>query len=150
MRKNAYYEGYVSDAQDNLADFFDCGKYGYSYAPDRFMEQFIKSGIAHHFETGHPKYVTGMSGFELAREVIHSEIGEYKITNYRGEFFKSPEYWAGWSLAYYQWLSGMSFAQIQKAVPISDIVEMYHPLHEAGLEKFADVMDIRISQDRSS
>jgi hypothetical protein len=144
MRKKAYYEGYVSDAQDNLADFFDCAKYGYDYETDRFMEQFIKSGIAKHFGSGHPKYVAGMSGFEMARAVIHSETGEYRSTDYRGDFFKSPEYWAGWSLAYYQWFTGMSFADIQKAVPISEIVSMYHPLHEAGLEKFADVMDSRI------
>ena len=32
---------------------------------------------------------------------------------------KSPEYWAGWSLAFYQWFSGRDFMSILEIVPLT-------------------------------
>ena len=146
MKKTAYNEDYLRHAKSRIGNMFDYADYGLNENIDDFMEKFIKSGIAEMFGEGHPKYVLGTSGYELAAEVEYETTGKKIDINPIISDYKSPIYWAGWSLAYYQWVSGMSFAQIQKAVPISDIVEMYHPLHEAGLDKFVDVMDGRIAQ----
>jgi len=46
-----------------------------------------------------------------------------------------------WAVAYYQWFRGLSFAEIEAAVPIGDIVGMYSPYHEMDISQFADEMD---------
>ena len=56
-------------------------------------------------------------------------------------FDRTPEYWAVWILAYYQWETNLSFLKIRDCVPFSQIINMYEPLHEAPQEKFVDVMN---------
>ena len=58
---------------------------------------------------------------------------------------KSPEYWAGWALAYYQWSTSYGFMYIFKAVPFTYILKMYGIYHEMDIMKFVDAMDERIS-----
>ncbi len=53
-----------------------------------------------------------MSGAELAIRVMDVPDDEIVAPGYY--FEKSPEYWTGWLLAYYQWMSGKTFAVIQK------------------------------------
>ena len=58
--------------------------------------------------------------------------------DFDGTYTVGPEYWAGWVLAYYQWLSRRSFAYMhRKGLGINEVVSMYYPLHEADLSKFA-------------
>jgi hypothetical protein len=59
-----------------------------------------------------------------------------------GTYAVGPEYWAGWALAYYQWLTRRSFSYMQqKGLGINEVIAMYYPLHEADLSKFADAAD---------
>lgn len=58
---------------------------------------------------------------------------------------KSPQYWAGWSLAHYQWSSARGFAAILQHVSFSDIVDMYGVFHEMDVERFIEEMDRRIA-----
>lgn len=56
-----------------------------------------------------------------------------------GSYSVGAEYWAGWALAYYQWLTRRSFAYMHNnGLGINEVVAMYYPLHEADLSKFAD------------
>lgn len=41
--------------------------------------------------------------------------------------------------AFYQWITGKSFKEIKKYLPMSEIYKLYPTLHEASEEKFADV-----------
>ena len=50
-----------------------------------------------------------MSGAELADLVVQESGGSISDKN-DGTYTTGPEYWAGWVLAYYQWLSRRSFA----------------------------------------
>ena len=62
------------------------------------------------FEIGYPRYVTGCNGAELVNFVrADLELPEYEFPH---EFYadKSPEYWAGWALAYFQWKTKLTFA----------------------------------------
>ena len=59
---------------------------------------------------------------------------------------KSPEYWAGWALAFYQWYSTKSFSRIFRAVPIREILRMYPVFHEMDIMKFVDAMNEKIKQ----
>jgi len=133
----------------NLAAMFDYGINRYGMKPTLFHYRFIVSGVAELFGTGNPRYVAGLSGIELADIVIERTGGDilpgiYKVSTIE----KSPEFWAGWVLAYYQWKSNKTFAQIERnGLGIDKIITMYHPLHESDPDKFADVADSIIQEN---
>ncbi len=54
---------------------------------------------------------------------------------------RSPEYWAGWSLAYYQWFRNYHFMHILNAAPFSKILEMDSTYHEMDIRQFVDRLD---------
>ena len=54
---------------------------------------------------------------------------------------KSPEFWCGWALAYYQWYSGKSFHSILSAVGLSEIMAMYPLYHEMDVAMFVDEIE---------
>lgn len=64
-----------------------------------FFRWFISSGIASKFEKGNPKYIAGMSGFELAEVVLSETNVANKKREPSNAEFKGREYWAGWILA---------------------------------------------------
>ena len=67
---SAYNESYLDDAMQNLGDMVEYAVCDCGYDPDDFFGWFISSGVASKFEKGNPKYITGMSGFELAEAVL--------------------------------------------------------------------------------
>lgn len=141
METHAYNESYLPYAMEALATMMDCGINSCGFSPDSFYQMFIASGVAEQFEKGNPKFIVGMSGAELADQVACRIMGK-EIPSNDGRFSISPEYWAGWVLAYYQWKSAKSFRYLRNnGLDIEKVITLYHPLHEAGVEKFADVAD---------
>ena len=63
--------------------------------------------------------------------------------SYEDEMYldKSPEYWAGWALAYYQWYTCRTFTKIHKAVSLKRIVSMYDIYHEMDITHFIDTIN---------
>ena len=59
---------------------------------------------------------------------------------------RSPEYWIGWAIAYYQWLSARSFSDIFMALPFENLRNMYCILHEADITKFVEIADGRVRE----
>jgi len=59
---------------------------------------------------------------------------------------RSPEYWVGWSLAYYQWFSNRTFREIAAVVPLSEMRTWYPTLHEADRMRFVEELDRRLMQ----
>lgn len=55
---------------------------------------------------------------------------------------RSEEFWTGWALAYYQWVTAMRFSEIVKYIPIKDIMNLYSPYHEMDIRQFVDKMNI--------
>ncbi|MCR4690576.1 MAG: helix-turn-helix transcriptional regulator [Lachnospiraceae bacterium] len=113
-----------------------------------FYSHFLHSKIADSFGVGEPKYTVGMSGIELAMEVMYSVTGRYMEITPSYSFDRSPEYWAGWAVAYYEWYRAIPFDRINEYVSIVEIREMYSPYHEADITKFMDVVDGRIENLR--
>ncbi len=144
---NAYSELYVEKAQIALGDMLHYAVYDLRMEASRFYRMFLRSGIAERFGKGEPKLTVGMSGIELARDVVYEATSEYPDTKPNYVDDKTPEYWAGWAVAYYEWLTAMPFDRIEEIVPVTEIIEMYHPLHEADISKFVDAMNARM-QDR--
>ena len=133
----AYKKTYLNNAMRNLAVMMDCGVRKYGYPIEEFYQKFLSCDVSRQFAAGNPRYLVGMSGAELADSVVEASGGTVLKEN-DGTYTVGPEYWAGWALAYYQWLSRRSFAYLhRKGLGIKEVVSMYYPLHEADLSKFA-------------
>ncbi len=146
----AYKKTYLNGAMRNLAVMLDCGVRKYGYSIEEFYQKFLASKVSRQFAAGNPRYLVGMSGAELADSVVEASGGTVLNEN-DGTYTVGPEYWAGWALAYYQWLTRRSFTYMQKkGLGVSEVVAMYYPLHEADLSKFADEADEIIEKNRTS
>ncbi|MBQ6638347.1 MAG: helix-turn-helix transcriptional regulator [Lachnospiraceae bacterium] len=141
---HAYDEMYLSHARAALGSMLQFAVYDLKIDIVKFYTMFLNSGIAKCFAYGEPKYTVGMSGVELAYEVIYKTTGQY--CNVKPEFRpgKSPEYWCGWALAYFAWEKNISFEVINESIRIDEIVEMYNPYHEADINKFVSVLESRM------
>ena len=137
----AYDEMYVTSAQNILGHAVDFAVAELGVPLDTFGDAFYVSEVSNRFALGNPRYVAGMNGCELAREVLDRVYITYPDVEDVMYLDKSPEYWSGWALAFYQWRSGYSFADILTAVPLSRIVQMYGVYHEMDPMRFADDMD---------
>lgn len=144
MTVHAYSEDYLWGAQRVLGDMLDFGVNTCQLDMDFIMNRFIESGIADNFAIGNPKYVAGMTGCEVLRTVLEKTGEENPKENDIMYVDKSPEYWTGWALAYYQWYRNYKFQEIQSKVPVSEVVKMYI-LHEADVMKFVEIMDTRMA-----
>jgi DNA-binding transcriptional regulator YiaG len=133
---------------NNLGDMFDYAAEDCGCDPEEFFGYFIISGVAGAFERGNPKYVAGLSGPELASEVIYRTQGTRPDTPPSKTADKSPEYWAGWSLAYYQWYTGLRFSDMRKnGLTMTRVLSLYPTLHEADISKFAAVANRIIEEN---
>ena len=132
---------YLQDAMRNLAVMLDCGVRKYGYPIEEFYQKFLACNVSRQFAAGNPRYLVGMSGAELADSVVEALGGTVQEKN-DGTYTVGPEYWAGWALAYYQWLTCRSFAYMhKKGLGIREVLAMYYPLHEADLSRFATAAD---------
>ena len=132
MIGHAYNEIYLNVAMETLAETFSY--VSDSKSADEFFQYFIMSGVAYQFERGNPRYVN-MPSHVLFEESVKGRM-KLRIPYSYG---RSPQYWCGFVLAYYQWYTGLSFKRIGEKLPPSRIINMYNPLHEASLEKFVEV-----------
>lgn len=146
MMTYAYDKLYLPLAQRIMGDMYDYAVNTLGYVIDIFHEMFITSGMARQFEIGNPTYIAGKNGCEVAREVISTCTDRTIDLDDEMYVDKSPEYWIGWSLAYYQWQSGISYREINKAVPIDTIYGMYDTLHEADVSLFVEILNEKISE----
>ena len=138
---HAYSESYLSDAKDRLSQFFDYLINDCGMKADWVASIFLSSGYAEQFERGNPAILAGMSGIELARVVVEATYKKKKLPVPRYTEGLSPEYWAGWALAEYQWHSGKRFKDIFEHVKMSEIIPMYSVYHEMDVSKFIETMD---------
>ena len=137
----AYSESYLSNAKDSLSSFFDYLINDCGMKPDWTCSLFINTGYAEQFERGNPAYVSGMSGVELARAVVKKAYSRKELPEPTYSEECSPEYWAGWALAEYQWFSGRRFKDIFERIPLSQIIGMYSVYHEMDITSFIDAME---------
>lgn len=130
----AYDETYLPDAMGSLGVMMD---YGVNTCGVKdFFERFISSRAALSFGHGHPLYVAGMSGIELAQCVLKESglLQEEPLPYYADN--ASPEYWAGWILAYLQWYFCMDFPALAKrGVGMEQLLWWYPTIHEADVSK---------------
>ncbi len=140
MMTHVYDEEYLEEAKDNLGTALEFAISKCHIKGQDFLELFIISGIANEFSKGNFKYISGMSGIELALKVL-SKCGISHDYDYEFETFDySPEYWCGSIIAHYQWYSGIDFSTIIQKLPYENLRNLYI-LHEADDQKALTVFD---------
>lgn len=132
---HAYDELYLEKARNCLGRMVEVVVYDLHYDLAEFWEIFLASGYADRFSHGEPNLLVGMSGAELACCVL--SIDQCR-PDY--DFQRTPEYWTGWALAYYQWQTGLSFQKINETAPIETVCGLYSPYHEMDIRHFVDWM----------
>lgn len=137
----AYDEMYLEKARIALGRMLDFAVYQLGYNINKFFEMFIVSGLAKRFENGDVSLLVGKSGVEMGYEVMYKTFGEFQPIEIEYTVNRSPEYWAGWVLAYYQWQSGKSFSSINKEISLEVILEMYYPYHEMDIRQTIDAIE---------
>lgn len=145
----AYSEFYVKRAQTVMGDVFHQAMNIHNYSVDSFEQMFTESPVIREFSIGNPHYVAGLSSTELFARMLEAyrNDGEFiELPIPPNTLLKTEEYWAGWALAYYQWYCARSFKTILEAVPLEDIIRMYHPFHEMSINRFVEEMERRFQQ----
>ena len=137
----AYDEQYLSDAMHNLGEAFDFARNVCQIEHDTFLSMMISSGVAALFESGTPKYVSGMSGTELVLNVLRKKGIIVENVSAQVEYDCSPEYWTGWIMAYFQWYTGRSFQSIREVLSMREILHLYPTLHEVSEDRAVDTLN---------
>lgn len=144
MMIRAYSEDYLRYSQRILGDMLDFAVNTYELDENEFWEMFLVTDVAEQFQTGNPSYVSGKTGCELVKEIIQKSGRNLPELPDEMYLDKSPEYWAGWALAYYQWYTGKTFMRIYRAVSMKEILKMYSVFHEMDIFQFVDAMNKKI------
>lgn len=148
---HAYNQLYLEDAMNNLGSMLDCAVHAAHCNLFDFYDMFLSSGVATQMQAGNPRYLCGLSGMELMQLVLERSTDKVVTIEEYQPFDRTPEYWAGWIVAYYQWHSAYTFSFIQKnGLNIGTILSLYSVLHEADLSKFVQIADERIKQQKDS
>ena len=138
---HAYNESYLNDAKQNLAECFDYAITACHFEPTLFSKLFVQSGYADQFERGNPAIVTGMSGIELAKNVITYAYPNREFPERIFSEERSNIYWSGWALAEYQWMTCKRFKDIFSRISFIEIISMYKVYHEMDMEHFIEDMN---------
>ena len=114
--------------------------------PDIFFRDFIASGLAERIGHGTVDCRDGYIATRIAFAVLSWRgVPEFKLKNprdgYRWAPEHSPEYRAGWALAWYQWMKCEPFADIVSDVPLARIIGMDLPKLKTDLPAFAAALD---------
>ena len=141
MAIRAYDESYLPGVQNILGHAADFAIMTLAIEPNVFGNALAVSESAKQFSEGNPRYIAGMNGCELARAILDDVGATYPKAEDEMYLDKSPEYWAGWALAYYQWSTALPFMDILRAASLEDIIRMYPLYHEMDLSHFADQMN---------
>jgi DNA-binding transcriptional regulator YiaG len=130
---------------NNLGDMFDFAINTFNKSYEDFWKTFAYSNIAIEFERGNPSFVVGKSGYELFYTLFDISSKDALLNPDVELISKSPEFWCGWILAYYQWAYNVSFKTIQSKLSFEKLLSLYSTLHEIDEQKAAEVLHERLT-----
>jgi DNA-binding XRE family transcriptional regulator len=140
----AYNKAYLYGVMKNLAGLMDIAINSEGLNEDEFGKMFANSEVARQIENGVPDMLSGKSATEMLSMILGRDVECTTVTTDRSE-----AYWAGWILAIAQWETGRKFSEILAVTPVSDLMNMYYPLHEAPEEKTVEIIKSRLPQTES-
>lgn len=142
---HAYNKYYLDDVMSAMGAMFDYAVNACGQGMELFHFRFLASGVAGQIEMRNPKYLSGLSGIEMAQEVLVKTGCVMSAPNDRVIDQGSAEYWTGWTLAYLQWYLNVSFSVLQqRGMGISELYSNYGTLHEADLSKTVEIVRDRL------
>lgn len=136
----AYDKSYLEKARIVLGRMLDFVVYELHYDLETFWKLFLASDVSERFADGDFTILVGKSGVEVTFLVLEEAGIPSKRFSPCYTANRSEEYWTGWALAYFQWESSLSFYEITKYVPITQIRALYSPYHEMDIRQFCDEM----------
>ena len=147
-----YDKTYLEDVADNLGSMLEYAV-GCEYNPIVVWEMFVSSKVALEIERGNPKYLAGYSARDYLAIIVNtSPVYERKLSGHIMSIehleVQDKYYWAGSAIARFQYESGLSFYNINKYLPIGEVLDMYHTLHEADMQKFIDIATARVKREK--
>lgn len=142
---HAYNEMYLPTVMKNVAAMFDIAINAEGIDADDFGKMFASSDVARKIENAVPDILAGKSATEMLSLVLQKDVEYNSVPTDR-----TPEYWAGWVLAKTQWELNKSFEEILKAMPLSSLISLYYPYHEADESKTVDVIMQRFPKKEST
>ena len=134
---SAYNEYYIDDSMNIMGEMFDYAVNCLNYDIDTFFSCFLSSNVSSNFEIGNPKYVSGISGDDLALHVLKT-IGvdsEY-VPPISKSNFDSIEYWVGRIMAYFQWNKNVTFKEMNDNGLSPSEIAKYYDLNNSDLPMF--------------
>lgn len=136
---------YQDDIASALGGIFDIGVHVCKRDGQQIADAFVTSGLAEHFEQQNPVFVAGKSSIELLL-YMQPFLGTLAIPPAVERLERTPEYWLGWILGLFQVETGCSYRRVFQTIPYRELLDMYHPLHEAPEEKFFGILQKRLSE----
>ena len=133
---NAYSDLYLDEAQDWLGEFLETSVYVLKMDLKEIWKRFVLSQYSLLFGAGDPFIISGKSGSEVAFILCDKRVDELPFI-----YDRTPEYWLGWALSYYQWEKNISFAMITNNVGIEVILSMFKKYHEMDITHFCNEMN---------
>ena len=140
---HAYRQYYLEDAMGVLGAAVETAVMLFEVPLERFWSTFLASPLSRRFASGDPLVLAGLSGWELAERVLSDAGVSFPRRVPDGLRARTPEYWAGWALAQYQWYRGFTFVEIEDFAPMADVVKLYSPYHEMSILAFHEELDRR-------
>lgn len=143
---------YLENKSDQLGVFFDATINVYGYSVEEAQELFLTSKYPPLIEAEDPTVILGLSGLDMLNKIQFIDTKkdmDYTLYDQKRYYIKSEEYWAGWILSHYQDYTKYSFQKILSVIPLSKIISLYYPLHEADVTRSFLSFDSFFSQEPS-
>ena len=141
---NAYDEAFLNDAQYFLGELFETGVYVLDLDLEDIWMRFLFSNYSLNLGAGDPFVIYGKSGSEAIFEISGIRKKLPFIYN------RTPEFWLGYSLAYYQWYKNIPFSSIANKIDINKLLLHYSIYHEMDIMHFCDLLDDLIKRNKIS
>ena len=137
---HAYDKSYLANAQNNLGNMLEYAVNDLQIDLAEYYDFFLASELSEKFSRGDCRILAGMNGTELAMRVLEEQNIPMQFIRPNTHPEKTPEYWTGWALAYYQWDCGLTFRQINREIKVQDVRKMYDRYHEEDIQHFSEAM----------
>ncbi len=145
---HAYNELYLNDAIRLLSNAFDYAINDCKIDADQFSNNLMFSDLISQFEVGNPYVIAGKSSIELVKELLTNIDPKIKLPPQKLKEKRTPEYWAGWALAQYQWEKAKKFKDIFGYVSLKEIISMYPLYHEMDISSFIEALDNKLKDNK--
>jgi len=134
----AYSKLYLEKTRTLIASMLDYAYNCLNMKIDEFYHLFLSSSFCHRVEKCDISINSGKSGIELTYLILDEKNIEYKKVNEPNIYSRSKEYWCGYYLAYFQWLTSLSFGTLNRYIDIKEILSMYSAYHEMDVTNFCE------------